>query len=77
MWGFEPYVSNAHFGACRHCQAIQVSEGDNVFTQVVAPSSAYVQAVSASQGHMAGCAVGERPPSLPQPLCAASGAAAT
>ena len=61
MWGFEPYVSNAHFGECRHCQAIQVSSGDNVFTGVVAPASAHAQAVSASLPPLAGCIVGAPP----------------
>ena len=62
MWGFEPYVSNAHFGDCAHCQAIQVSAGDNVFAQIVAPTAAHAQAVSASQPPLPGCTVGESRP---------------
>ena len=59
MWGFEPYVSNSHFGECRHCQAIQVSAADNVFTQIVAPTAASAQAASAALGPQAGCTAGE------------------
>ena len=76
MWGFEPYVSNSHFGECRHCQAIQVSAADNVFTQIVAPTAATVQASSAAMGPQQGCSVGE-PEALQQLLSARLLAACT
>ncbi|KAK9814994.1 hypothetical protein WJX73_004261 [Symbiochloris irregularis] len=55
QWGFEPYVSNSHFGKCRHCEAIQVSASDSVFTQVIRPAADYSHGLLAVAPPVPGC----------------------
>lgn len=58
QWGFEPYVSNSHFGKCRHCEAIQVSAADSVFTQIIRPTASHAKAALLAAPPLPGCTSG-------------------